>query len=106
MTNRKANYKRAESTLYGFENVQWYMANIEGADITDCLVTEDGYFWFKHTNPVNGETLVSDAPDYIHSEDADFVYALEEWVGDMLEWNVFYIFCGDCESHSEAMSKF
>lgn len=106
MTNAKPNFKRAKETLYGFENVRWYMANIEGADVTDCLVTEDGYYWFKHTNPVNGETLISDAPDYIHEEDADYVYELTEWVGDMLEMGVFYVFCGDCENHQHAIEKF
>jgi len=98
----KANYKTAGQTLYGFENVKWYMNNIEEADITDCIITEDGAFWFKHINPENGEIIVSDAPDYIHSEDKDYSCLLSEWIEEMAKWNVLWVGCGQCETANEA----
>jgi len=102
MTKVKPNYKKCDSILYGFENVKWYMANIEGAEFTDCFITEDSAFWFKHVHPETGEVLISDSPDYIHAEDKDYSCTLTEWVAEMLQWDILYLPCGDCQSANEA----
>ena len=81
--------------IIGFDNVTWFYLNNPTATASDCLMTEDGFLWFKYGDQI------TDSP----TMDIEYTECFEEWKQGMGNFDMRYCAIGNCGSYDEAMEK-
>lgn len=81
--------------IIGFDNVTWFYINNPKATVSDCLMTEDGFLWFRYGDQI------TDSPTL----DIEYSESFDEWVQGMGNFDIRYCSIGDCGSYAEARER-
>jgi hypothetical protein len=81
--------------IIGFDNVTWFYLNNPTATASDCLMTEDGFLWFKYGDQI------TDSPTL----DIEYSESFDEWTESMSNFDMRYCAIGDCGSYGEASER-
>lgn len=81
--------------IIGFDNVKWFYLNNPSATASDCLMTEDGFLWFRHGDQI------TDSPTL----EIEFSQSFDEWKNEMGQFDIRYCSIGDSPDYESAYKK-